>query len=235
MGSAALWALLGAEDEEIAVTRRWPDLGGRQRAQEKHAVSVSLHISEGNCVLPNLSGLSGFSCFFQSLESTRRMLQLVEEVRTAFYLSFCCEQKRWRLTHWEVPFSLLLTVLGHGHGFLYHSVPPHPTPGRQLIWDTMPQLPSIELQASRWGMMFCPYLSTHRDRLLEIRQGSSFWRWPGVRDKQLSLLQSSWSLVLAPPWCPCHIAASREGEKGPLPLCPVLFDTSLYKTTCSYL
>lgn len=75
-------------------------------------------------------------------------------------------------------FFTLLTLLGHGHSFISHSVLPYPSLGTRVIWDTMPQLPSVKLQTSCWGTVFCPYLRTHWDSLLEISQGNGLWRWP---------------------------------------------------------
>lgn len=101
------------------------------------------------------------------------------------------------------------------------SVPPYPYP---LPGSFKTLCPSCQVSRCRPAAeaLFCSYLSTHSDRLLEINQGNSLWRWPGVRDKWLSLLQSSWSLVPTLLWCPCHNTASGEDEKGLRSVCPLI-------------
>lgn len=114
-----------------------------------------------------------------------------------------------------------LTLLGHGHGIMCRSVPPYPCPLRGSIKTLCPSCQVSHCRPTAEAL-FCPYLSIHWDRLLEINQGNSLWRWPGARDKWLSSRQSSWSLVLALLWCPCHNTPIAEGEKGPQPVCLVV-------------
>lgn len=148
---------------------------------------MSVHVSAGNGTLPNLSGFS--SVFFQSLESTRRMLQLVEEVRT--YTSFAL---LFRAEGMEK-----MTLEAKGFVFFYLAR------GMAVALCAAPSLLTLTPYGGHSGccalagkchttdqLLFCPHL------LLETNLGRSCCRGPGVRDKRLSWLQSSGSLVPAP-------------------------------------
>lgn len=111
-----LWADAAGAVASVSCPRAWkmkrppvpcwsPDLKERQRALE-HIVSMSPKVSGGNYALPNLSYF--LLCFFQSLESTRRMLQLVEEVRISILFVLLLWGKVMEsLTHWGyfLPYS----------------------------------------------------------------------------------------------------------------------------------
>lgn len=96
---------------------------------------------------------------------------------------------------------------------LHATVPAHPHPSLGLARHC-----SLVSKALVWS-----HLRVHWDRILEINEGNSLWRWLGVRDKQLSLLQSSGSLVPGPLSRPWHNTARGEGEKGPWSIFPVCF------------
>lgn len=103
------------------------------------------------------------------------------------------------------------------------SVPPYPYPLRGSFKMLCPSWPVSHHRAAAEAL-FNPCLCIHGGTWMrtQTNQGNSCWRWPGVRDKQLSWLQSSGSLMPAPLWCPCRNTASGEGEKGPRSVCPVI-------------